>query len=190
MSSPFVHTRPVAPPVFQGRSGDLRRITSHICDKGTSWGIVSEARAGATSLLNQAEQTLRSAPRLVCSRVDLGVQDSAYNARAFWADALAPLRAGTAGPRIQALTDAALSSPTPEALAGIAAELELRRTRLVLFLDDFDAILYLPNIREHRLLAVLRSLAQRDPPPICLVFSTRTDLESLGRALERHSSCM
>jgi AAA-like domain len=165
---PFIYGRPVRPDEFLGREAELRTIFNRL-RHGESTAIVGEPHIGKSSLLVKLadQETQRDylgddAQCLTISSLDLHSIGNDYVPKAFWEEALEPLRERP-GPRATAELSkkAAQTDYSRGSLGQLFTSLGGQGRRLVLLLDEFERIVIHPSFQDPAFFALLRSLATR-----------------------------
>lgn len=180
MHNPFVYGVPVAGDAFSGRTDELVRVCSRLASRGQATAVVGEPGIGKTSLLSELEgrvETLAGAgpERLLFHYLDAHVLPSALDAAAFWEQALMVLEEHPLPPEVkQALDKARQDAFASHRLERLFRQLEQAGVRLVLLVDEFEALLWNEDLGKSGFFGGLRSLASRFP--------------SLGLVLASHHS--
>ncbi|MBN2393168.1 MAG: AAA-like domain-containing protein [Anaerolineae bacterium] len=182
MISPFFYGNPVPHDQFFGRGREVRRIVGRIAS-GQSTAIVGEPRVGKTSLLIYLAAPKRrgalygeSATNLIFSFVDIHTLGGSFNQAQFWSCALEPLAAVIA----QEIGLKATHARCVEnqfggfVLGQFFTHLGRAGHRLVLLLDEFDALLHHPILNNAEFFGSLRSVASRSQGLTLVVASRRT----------------
>ena len=182
MNNPFFYGNPVLPDQFLGRGREVRRVAGRITS-GQSTAVVGEPRVGKTSLLAyltapEMRSALygESAANLTFSFVDIHTLGGHFGQAAFWECALEPLKEIIA-------QDAELAAPHTRCvenqfggfvLGQFFTHLGRTGRRLVLLLDEFDALLHHRILNNAEFFGSLRSIASRSRGLTLVVASRRT----------------
>lgn len=190
MPNLFFYGNPVSPDQFVGRRWAVRRIVGRILNQGQSTAIAGEPRSGKTSLLLylkapdvQQELYGKHKDQLLFSYLDGQTFGSAFTQVQFWEYALRPLAGRITGP----------ASPLAEAyrtcrendfgcfvVERLLAQMREADLRLVLMLDEFDALLHHDVLNSTEFFGGLRSLASRGRGALALVIASRQPLSMLN----------
>lgn len=183
MNNPFAFGDPVQREAFINRHREIRRLVSRIL-KGQSALISSEPRLGKTSLLLRIQEPalygdeIRHLHFCFLDAQILAKCDVAH----FWMRALQPVQ--RLSPSIEeAYTDAAREHFGTFSLERILKRLEDSGERLVLLLDEFDAILDISTLHTVEFYGGLRSLASRFAS-LSLIIAARRSVEDLNRCTQ------
>lgn len=198
MSNPFFYGNPVRPDQFLDRRRELRRIVGRIVNQGQSTAVVGEPRSGKTSLLDylaapetRAELYGGSGERLLFSYLDAQTLGSEFSQAQFWEYALHPLREKAtpdpASPLAQAYRTCRENDFGCFVLERLLAQMKADGWRLVLLLDEFDALLYHPVLNKAEFFGSLRSLASRNRGALALVIASRRPLTELNKETQQLS---
>jgi len=202
MPNPFFYGNPVSPNQFIGRRRALRRVVSRILNQGQSTAVVGEPRSGKTSLL-----LYLSAPEthedlygergesglgrpLLFTYLDAQTLGGAFTQARFWEHALHPLRAemaDPASPLAQAYRTCRENDFGCFVLERLLAQMRADDWRLVLLLDEFDALLHHPVLNKAEFFGSLRSLASRSRGALALVIASRCPLTELNKETQELS---
>ena len=186
MSNPFVFGDPVRDADFLDRERALRRVRDRV-RRGASAIVTAAPGMGKTSLLLRVEDVLpqwaaEGGWRLCFHYLDAYTMAGWDTAR-FWHEALEPL--AEAEPDLQAALRAALAAADDiSALETLFEQAEARSVRLVLAVDEFEALLHEPGLHQGRFYGLLRSLASRFPSFSLLLSSRRSAAELNQRTRE------
>lgn len=190
MHNSFLHCTPVPTDMFIDRRRELRRITSRILS-GQSMAIVGEPRSGKTSLLlylaaPETRQELYGdeGERLLFSYLDSHTFGSSFDPIQFWRQALQPFHDQALSPGSDSALLKAYVTCHEEGFGTFVLERLLIQAnmigwRLVLMLDEFDALLHHDVLKSTELLGALRSLASRYSS-LTLLIASRQPLERLN----------
>jgi hypothetical protein len=202
MSNPFFYGNPVPPRRFIDRP-ELNRVTGRIKASGQSIALVGEPRIGKTSILLflAAPETRDSlekecAERLVFTYLDAQPLPDNFSRAQFWQRALYPLYERAIAPNAdsalaQAYQRCVEAQFDTEDLKILFSQARQANWRLVLMLDEFDALLKHPVLCSNAFFACLRSVASLSRGALALVTASRRPLASLieeARVLFGHSS--
>lgn len=183
---PFVYSRAVRPDEFLNRRGVLRRLLGRL-GTGQSTALLGQPKIGKTSLLNYLlDEERRQAmvgdglDHCLFSYLDSHMLGSRFDQPAFWAHALAPLTVKFKTGEVRDHYDLAehnrFGAFTLEQLFTCLGQ---AGGRLVLLLDEFDALLTHPVLHSAEFYGSLRSLVSRCPG-LALVIATRRSLDLLN----------
>jgi len=199
MPNPFFYGNPVSPDRFVGRRRALRRILGRIVNQGQSTAVVGEPRSGKTSLLlylsapeTREELYGERGERLLFTYLDGQTLGEAFTQAQFWERAL------------HLFYDRAIAPEPDSPLAGaydtcrsndfgcfvlerLLAQMRADDWRLVLLLDEFDALLHHPVLNKAEFFGGLRSLASRSWGALALVVASRRPLTALNRETQELS---
>ena len=197
LSNPFFYGNPVHPDQFIGRRRELRRIVGRIANQGQSTAIVGEPRSGKTSLLDylaapetRAELYGESGEQLLFSYLDAHTLGGEFTQAQFWERALHPLQerlADSASPLAQAHRTRRENDFGCFVLERLLAQMRADGWRLVLLLDEFDALLHHPVLNKAEFFGGLRSLASRGQGALALVIASRNPLTELDKETQQLS---
>ena len=181
MTNPFIFGDPVRAADFLDRERELRRLRDRIL-RGASAIVTAAPGMGKTSLLlylDEAREAVfgRAAEPWVFHYLDAYTM-AGWDIQDFWREALEPLAARSS--RLQAAYQAALADPDDiSALEALFEQAEAEARRLVLLVDEFEALLHEPGLHGSRFYGVLRSLASRYPS-FSLILSSRRSAAELN----------
>jgi hypothetical protein len=187
MNNPFFYGNPVPHDQFLGRGREVRRIAGRI-GSGQSTAVVGEPRAGKTSLLAYlaAPETRsalygESAANLTFSFVDVHTLGGRFDQAQFWVCALEPLASVIAhDEELKAIYKRCRGNRFGGfVLSQFFTRLSRSGRRLVLLLDEFDALLHHPILNNAEFFGSLRSVASRSQG-LTLVVATRRTLAGLN----------
>ncbi len=191
MSNPFFYGNPVSPAQFTGRRRELRRIAGRILNHGQSTAVVGEPRSGKTSLLDylaapEAREALygEHAERLLFTYLDAQTLGGEFSQPRFWEHVLHPLHekiSDPASPLAQAYRTCRENNFGAFVLERLLAQMRIGGWRLVLLLDEFDALLHHPVLNKAEFFGSLRSLASRSRGALALVIASRRPLTDLNK---------
>jgi len=200
--NPFFYGNPVSPAQFLDRRRELRRITGRIVNQGQSTAIVGEPRSGKTSLLlylsaPETRDDLYGAggkAKLFFSFVDNQALGSDCDQARFWELALHPFYESVIrpapdpySPLIQAYRMCQENSFGTFTLERLLAQVNAAGWRLVLLLDEFDALLHHPVLSCAEFFGGLRTLASRSRGALALVIASRCPLTDLNKDTQQFS---
>ncbi len=163
MTNPFIFGDPVRAADFLDRERELRRLRDRIL-RGASAIVTAAPGMGKTSLLlylDEARTTVfgPTAQGWVFHFLDAYTM-AGWDTAAFWREALEPLAA--CSPALQGAYRAVLAAADDvSALEALFEQAAAEGRRLVLLLDEFEALLHEPGLHRGRFYGVLRSLASR-----------------------------
>lgn len=192
--NPFIYSRALKPVEFQGRRSEVKKIFGKIAS-GQSVAVIGQPHVGKTSLLEfiQAEATRRSYLEETCERcifsfLDVLAAQSLQSTRDFWCYVIHPLRETDLAPHCQ-LAEAG-GFDNLNALEPLFNAVNASGRRLVLLLDEFDALLSHRALNSPVFYGGLRSLASRTGG-LVLVIAARKPLgvlNTLTQELNPHGS--
>ena len=197
MHNPFFYGNPVPPDQFIGRRRALRRVVNRIINHGQSTAIIGEPRSGKTSLLDyvkaletRAELYGRHGERLLFSYVDGQALGSTFTQFQFWEYTLQPLEeriTDPLSPLAKAYRTCRKNDFGAFVLERLLAQMREAELRLVLLLDEFDALLYHEVLNSTEFFGGLRSLASRGRGALALVIASRSPLTALNKKTQELS---
>ena len=197
MPNPFFHGNPVPSDQFLNRRRELRRIAGRIANQGQSTAIVGEPRSGKTSLLDylaapetRAELYGEHGERLLFCYLDGQTLGGEFTQAQFWEHALHPLQerlADPASPLAQAHRTCRENDFGCFVLERLLAQMRVDDWRLVLLLDEFDALLHHDVFNSTEFFGGLRSLASRSRGALALVIASRIPLTELNKETQELS---
>ena len=182
MSNPFTTGVPVMGASFAGRGAELRRVRSRCESQGQATAVVGEPGIGKTSLLQELGRLLMvegESVRLVGCYLDAHTLPADLGAHDFWERALVvfeglPLPEAVA----QALVAVREQAFAPFRLERFFTLLDQARWRLVLVVDEFEALLYNEALGLSGFFGSLRSLASRFAG-LSLVLSSHSSVDRM-----------
>ena len=190
MINPFVYSRAVSPSEFVGRETEIGRLFSRLAT-GQSTAIIGLPHVGKTSLINYVidsnvgkarfgEEFDRDLFRVLDAQMLRFVKTQAE----FWQYALSPVPEHLEKHEdlrpLQANYDLVRENNYGSfMLESLFASLKERKTRFILFLDEFDDLLSHPVLNSAEFYGSLRSLASRSLG-LVLVLGSRRDVEQLN----------
>jgi hypothetical protein len=201
MSNPFFCGDPVLSNQFIDRRRELRRIAGRIVNQGQSTAVVGEPRSGKTSLLLylSAPETRdglygSAGKQLFFSFLDSHALGDDCDQAQFWKSALQPFyeevicpAADPGSPLPQAYRTCRENSFGTFTLEKLLAQVNATGWRLVLLLDEFDVLLYHPQLSCAEFFGGLRTLAMRSRGALALVTASRRSLTDLNRDTQQYS---
>ena len=168
------------------RESEIRRIVYTLAGGRDSLALVGDHRTGKTTLLRLVAEVLRELQtpglRLVPSWIDLQDRD-VWTAIAFWEAALTPVaRLAEPGSRMATLLARAREQRyCSDSLAELVDELSRFKSKLVLFIDEFDTLLQRPHLMTEAFLGGMRSLLSSRADAITVVYAGRCSPSDLNR---------
>ncbi len=195
--SPFVHGGPVAPNDFLNRQRELRRLLNRL-EKGQATAVVGQPHTGKTSLLRYVlDKVKRDAivgdklDRCWFREVDSQMLGRKFDQAAFWAFVLEPVTVYFDSGELRSLYQSARENEFGAfALKRLFEALDQANWRIVVLLDEFDAILNHPILNSAEFYGSLRSLTSRFSS-LALIIATRRSLNQLNiqtQEINPHSS--
>jgi len=195
--SPFVHGGPVAPNDFLNRQQELRRLLNRL-EKGQATAIVGQPHTGKTSLLRFVLDKVKrdgivggKLDRCWFREVDSHMLGRKFDQSAFWAFVLEPVIVYFDSGELQALYKSAQENGFGAfTLKRLFAALDRANWRIVILLDEFDALLNHPILNSAEFYGSLRSLTSRFSS-LALIIATRHSLNQLNmqtQEINPHSS--
>ena len=195
--SPFVHGGPVPPGEFLNRQREVRRVLNRL-EKGQATAIVGQPHTGKTSLLRYVLDKVKR-DRLIGSKldrcwfreVDSHMLGRKFDLAAFWAFVLEPVTVYFDSGELHSLFELASENEFGSfALKRLFAALDEADYRIVILLDEFDALLNHPILNSAEFYGSLRSLTSRFSS-LALIIATRRTLNQLNvktQEINPHSS--
>jgi hypothetical protein len=195
--SPFVHGGPVSPTEFLNRQRELRRVLNRL-EKGQATAIVGEPHTGKTSLLRYVLDKVKrdsiigsKLDRCWFREVDSHMLGRKFDQAAFWAFVLEPITVYFDSGELRSLYELASENNFGSfALKRLFAALDQANWRIVIMLDEFDALLNHPILNSAEFYGSLRSLTSRFAS-LALIIATRRTLNQLNvktQEINPHSS--
>lgn len=195
--SPFVHGGPVAPNEFLNRERELRRLLNRL-EKGQATAVVGQPHTGKTSLFRYVLDKVKrdglvggKLDRCWFRDVDSHMLGRRFDQPAFWAFVLEPvgvyLNSGELRDLYKLVKDNNFGT---FALKRLFAALDDANWRIVVMLDEFDALLNHPLLNSAEFYGSLRSLTSRFSS-LALIIATRRSLNQLNlktQEINPHSS--
>jgi len=184
--SPFVHGGPVTPNDFLNRQQALRRLLNRL-EKGQATAIVGQPHTGKTSLLRYILDKVKR-DRIVGDKldrcwfreVDSHMLSRKFDLAAFWAFVLEPVTVYFDSGELFALYQLARENDFGAfTLKRLFAALDQDKWRIVVLLDEFDALLNHPILNSAEFYGSLRSLTSRFSS-LALIIATRRSLNQLN----------
>lgn len=195
--SPFDHGGPVAPADFLNRQRELRRLLNRL-EKGQATAVVGQPHTGKTSLLRYVlDKVKRDA--IVGDKlepcwfrdIDSHMLSKTFNQAAFWGHVLEPIAVNFPDGDLRALYETARENGFGAfTLMRLFTALDDAGLRIVVMLDEFDALLSHPILNSAEFYGSLRSLSSRFSS-LALVIATRRSLNQLNvqtQEINPHSS--
>jgi len=186
MTNPFTFGDPVRGEAFFDRRRETNRLKDGIL-KGCSALVTAEPRAGKTSLLQRIQDASLYGDAAVHLHFRYLDAQSAcgWDAPRFWEYALQPVK--ELSPAVQEAYHSAVDEKFGTfVVERVLLRLEESGERLVLLLDEFDAILEEPGLHKAEFYGGLRALATRFPS-LALVVASRQPLEDLNHRTQEFS---
>ena len=199
MPNPFFNGNPVPSAQFINRRRELNRITSRITHHGQSTAIVGEPRSGKTSLLDylaapETRTKLYSTHDewLLFTYLNAQTFGGQFSQAQFWEYTLRPLQEEVIDPSpdtplAQAYQTCQENDFGAFVLERLLSQMKQAGWRLVLMLDEFDALLYHPVLNSAEFFGGLRSLASRSQGALALIIASRQSLTGLNKATQQLS---
>ena len=195
--SPFVHGGAVAPNDFLNRQRELRRLLNRL-EKGQATAVVGQPHTGKTSLLRFVLDKVKrdsivgnKLDRCWFREVDSHMLGRKFDQSAFWAFVLEPIRVYFDSGELPALYKLAQENNFGAfTLKRLFAALDQANWRIVVLLDEFDALLNHPILNSAEFYGSLRSLTSRFSS-LALIIATRRSLNQLNvqtQEINPHSS--
>ncbi len=195
-TSPFLHGNIVPPSHFYNRRREVRRLLNRLT-QGGSTALIGQPHSGKTSLLHyilapEKRQAIVGDALDTCIFHFLDAHTfGGVNQPAFWQHALEPLTYQfPRGPINDLYATSQANAFGTFTLEKLFATLQEEQGRLVLLLDEFDALLNHPALNCVEFYGSLRSLASRYNS-LALVVTTRRSLDFLNQntqSLNPHGS--
>ena len=195
--SPFEHGGPVAPNHFLNRQRELRRLLNRL-EKGQATAIVGQPHTGKTSLLRFVLDKVKrdgivggKLDRCWFREVDSHMLGRKFDQSAFWAFVLEPVSVYFDSGELDTLYKSAQENEFGAfTLKRLFAALDRANWRIVVLLDEFDALLSHPILNSAEFYGSLRSLTSRFSS-LALIIATRRSLNQLNvqtQEINPHSS--
>lgn len=195
--SPFVYGGPVPPSEFLNRRRELRRVLNRL-EKGQATAIVGQPHTGKTSLLRYVLDKVKrdgiigaKLDRCWFREVDSHMLGRKFDQAAFWAFVLEPITVYFDSGELRSLYELASENQFGSfALKRLFAALDEANWRIVILLDEFDALLSHPILNSAEFYGSLRSLTSRFSS-LALIIATRRTLNQLNvqtQEINPHSS--
>jgi hypothetical protein len=195
--SPFVHGGPVTPNDFLNRRRELRRLLGRL-EKGQATAVVGQPHTGKTSLLRYVlDKVKRDAiagdklDRVWFRDIDSHMLSKTFTQEAFWAYVLEPIAVYFTSGELRTLYNLARDNQFGAfTLMRLFTALDNADLRIVVMLDEFDALLSHPVLNSAEFYGSLRSLSSRFTS-LGLVIATRRSLNQLNvdtQEINPHSS--
>ncbi len=195
--SPFVHGGPVAPGDFLNRRRELRRLLNRL-ESGQATAVVGQPHTGKTSLLRYVLDKVKR-DSIVGAKldkcwfrdIDSHMLGKTFNQPAFWSHVLEPITVYFGSGELRTLYETARDNEFGAfTLMRLFTALDNAGLRLVVMLDEFDALLTHPILNSAEFYGSLRSLSSRFKS-LALVIATRKSLNQLNvqtQEINPHSS--
>jgi hypothetical protein len=195
--SPFEYGGPVSPADFLNRRRELRRLLNRL-EKGQATAVVGQPHTGKTSLLRYVKDKVKR-DSIVGDRldpcwfrdIDSHMLGRSFNLPAFWAHVLEPVAVYFPNGELRSFYETARDNAFGAfALMSLFTALEDAGLRIVVMLDEFDALLNHPNLNSSEFYGSLRSLSSRFSS-LALIIATRRSLNQLNvqtQEINPHSS--
>ncbi|MFN2134702.1 MAG: AAA family ATPase [Candidatus Promineifilaceae bacterium] len=195
--SPFVHGGPVAPADFLDRRRELRRLINRL-EQGQATAVVGQPHTGKTSLLrfvlDKVKRDSIAGPKLEqCWFRDIDSQmlSKTFNQAAFWEHVLEPIVVYFDKGELHDLYETSRQNEfSAFTLMHLFAAMDKANVRIVIMLDEFDALLSHPILNSAEFYGSLRSLSSRFSS-LALIIATRRSLNQLNvqtQSINPHSS--
>ncbi|MFL7838716.1 MAG: AAA family ATPase [Candidatus Promineifilaceae bacterium] len=195
--SPFVHGGPVKPADFLNRRRELRRLLNRL-EKGQATAVVGQPHTGKTSLLRYVlDKDKRSSivgdnlDHCWFRDIDSQMLGNTFNQPAFWRHVLEPLASDLDKGELRTLYETTRDNNFGAfTMMHLFSALDDAGLRIVVMLDEFDALLNHPVLNSAEFYGSLRSLSSRFSS-LALVIATRRSLNQLNvetQAINPHSS--
>ncbi len=182
MSNRFVTGVPVSGTAFAGRDRELSRLRSRVRAQGQATAVVGEPGIGKTSLLQVLELAVGDdlgGVRPFASYLDAHTLPSDLGPHDFWERALVVFEGETLPePVAKALTVVHEQDFAPFRLERFFGQLDRHGFRLVLVVDEFEALLYNEALGQSGFFGSLRSLASRFAG-LALVLSSHSSVDRI-----------
>ncbi len=185
--NPFIYGDPVNPANFFNRRQAIRRVVGRLLSSGQSTALIGEPRTGKTSLLHylgEPDEVLRQtlygdqAGRLLFSYLDSDTLGAHFTAAQFWERAVLPLdwliKEDPDKPLAVQYRLCQKNGFGPFTLEALFRLLKNENRRLVVLLDEFEALLNHPILNSAEFFGGLRSLASRSESLALVVGSSRS----------------
>lgn len=197
MSNPFLCGNPVPVKFFVNREREIQRIKNRIITQGQSSAIIGEPRSGKTSLLDylaapEKKQELygQLGDYLLFSYLNAQTLGGTFTQAQFWEYVLSPLYekvASSDSPLNQAYEISRDNGFGNFVMERLLAQIAQTNWRLVLMLDEFDALLYHPILNSAEFFGGLRTLASRSRGVLSVIIASRQALNELNKATQKFS---
>ncbi len=195
--SPFVHGGPVAPADFLNRRRELRRLLNRL-EKGQATAVVGQPHTGKTSILRYVLDKVKR-DSIVGDNldpcwfrdIDSHMLSKTFNQPAFWGHVLEPIAVYFSDGELRTLYETARDNDFGAfTLMRLFSALDDAGIRIVVMLDEFDALLSHPILNSAEFYGSLRSLSSRFSS-LALIIATRRSLNQLNvqtQEINPHSS--
>lgn len=195
--SPFVHGGPVKPADFLNRRRELRRLLNRL-EKGQATAVVGQPHTGKTSLLRYVLDKIKR-DSIVGNKldpcwfrdIDSHMLSKTFNQPAFWSHVLEPIAINFDNGELRTLYETARDNDFGAfTLMRLFTALDDAGIRIIVMLDEFDALLSHPILNSAEFYGSLRSLSSRFGS-LALIIATRRSLNQLNvqtQEINPHSS--
>lgn len=185
-TNPFIYGRAVNPAEFHNYKREIRRIIGRV-QRGESTAIVGQPHTGKTSLLNVVmdsvvQREVLGAPlqQTILRYIDSQMLGHAFTQNEFWGHVLAPVPIHIRDENVQDLYTIAQENHFGAfTLEKLFAGLQHVGWKVVILLDEFEALLTHPVLNSTEFYGSLRSLASRFSS-LALIIATRRSLDDLN----------
>ena len=195
--NPFSFGNPVRYDTFLGRKREMRKLVGRLVNGGQSTALIGEPRTGKTSLLNYiAEPDMQKnlyneqAGKVHFAYFDAQILGDHFTQSDFWMHAFIVLKdaevfeAGT--PLAEAFKECKKSGYSTFMLERLLARMHTQSLRLVLVIDEFDALLFHPILNRGEFFGGLRSLTSRYES-LAIIIASRQSLTVLNEKTQELS---
>jgi hypothetical protein len=195
--SPFVHGGPVKPDNFLNRRRELRRLLNRL-EKGQATAVVGQPHTGKTSLLRYVLDKVKrdsivghNLDHCWFRDIDSQMLSKTFNQPAFWKHVLEPLGSDLEEGELLTFYKTTRENDFGAfTLMRLFSAMDDAGLRIVVMLDEFDALLNHPILNSAEFYGSLRSLSSRFSS-LGLVIATRRSLNQLNvqtQEINPHSS--
>lgn len=195
--NPFSFGNPVRYDAFLGRKREMRKLVGRLVNGGQSTALIGEPRTGKTSLINyiaepdtQKDLYSEHAGLFHFSYFDAQTLGDHFTQSDFWMHAFIVLKdagmfePGT--PLAEAFKNCAESGYSTFMLERLFARMHTLSLRLILVIDEFDALLFHPVLNRGEFFGGLRSLASRCES-LAVIIASRQSLTVLNEKTQELS---